>query len=91
MGFPGGSDGKESDCSAGDPGLILELGRSPGEGNDSLLQYYCLENFMDRGAWWMFTMENLENRIITCISIMLSRALLSALDKINHEILFTAS
>ena len=91
MGFPGGSDGKESDCSAGDPGSILELGRSPGEGNDSLLQYYCLENSMDRGAWWMFTMENLENRIITCISIMLSRALLSALNKINHEILFTAS
>ena len=49
---PGGSDGEESDCSAGDLGSILGLGRSPGEGNGCLLQYYCLENSMDRGAWW---------------------------------------
>ena len=48
--FPGGSDGKESACNAGDPGSILGLGRSPG-GNGSLLQYSCLENPMDRGAW----------------------------------------
>ena len=50
-GFPGGSDGKESACNAGDPGLIPWLGRSPGEGNDNPLQYSCLENSMDRGAW----------------------------------------
>ena len=50
-GFPGGSDGKESACNAGDPGLIPGSGRSPGEGNDSPLQYSCLEKFMDRGAW----------------------------------------
>jgi len=50
MGFPGGSDGKESACSAGDPGLILGSGRSPGEGNGYSLQYYYLENSMDRGA-----------------------------------------
>ena len=50
-GFPGGSDGKESACNAGDPGSILGLGRSLGEGNGSPLQYSCLENFMDRGAW----------------------------------------
>ena len=51
-GFPRGSDSKESACSAGDPHLIPGLGRSPGEGNGSLLQYSCLENPMDRRAWW---------------------------------------
>ena len=50
MGFAGGSDGKESDCSAGDLGLIPGLGRSPGGRNDNLLQYSCLENPMVRGA-----------------------------------------
>ena len=50
-GFPGGSDGKESACNVRDPGLIPGLGRSPGEGNGSPLQYSCLENSMDRGAW----------------------------------------
>ena len=50
--FPCGSDGKESACNAGILGLIPGLGRSPGEGNGKLLQYSCLENFMDRGAWW---------------------------------------
>ena len=43
-GFPGGSDGKESACSSGDPGLILGLGRSPEEGNGNPFQYSCLEN-----------------------------------------------
>ena len=51
-GFPGGSGSKESACSAGDPGLISGLGRFPGEGNGNPLQYSCLENPMDRGAWW---------------------------------------
>ena len=50
-GFPGGSDGKESACNAGDLGSIPGLGRSPGEGNCYPLQYFCLENPMDRGAW----------------------------------------
>ena len=50
-GFPGGSDGKESACSAGDSGLIPGPGRSPGEGNGNPLQYSCLKNLMDRGAW----------------------------------------
>ena len=50
-GSPGGSDGKESACNAGDQGLIPGLGRSPGEGNGYPLQYSCLENLMDRGAW----------------------------------------
>ena len=48
---PGGSDGKESACKAGDPGLIPGLGKSSGEGNGTPLQYSCLENFTDRGAW----------------------------------------
>ena len=51
MGFPGGSDSKESACSAGDMGLIPGSGRSPGEGNGYPLQYSCLENPMDRGVW----------------------------------------
>ena len=52
MGFPGGSDGKKSTCSVGDLDLIPGSGRSPGEGNGYPLQYSCLENPMDRGAWW---------------------------------------
>ena len=52
MGSPGGSDGKASARNAGDPGSIPGLGRSPGEGNGNPLQYSCLENFMDGGAWW---------------------------------------
>ena len=51
-GFLGGSDSKESACNAGDPGSIPGLGRFPGEGNGYPLQYSCLENSMDRGAWW---------------------------------------
>ena len=49
------SDGKASACIAGDPGLIPGLWRSPGKGNGSPLQYSCLENSMDRGAWWATT------------------------------------
>ena len=52
LGFPGGSDGKESACSVGDPGSIPGLGRSTGDGYGYPLQYSCLENSMDRGAWW---------------------------------------
>ena len=51
MDFPGGSDGKASIYNVGDPGSSPGLGRSPGEGNGNPLQYYCLENPMDRGAW----------------------------------------
>jgi len=50
-GFPGGSGGKEPTCNVGDLGLIPGLGRSPGEGNGYPLQYSCLENSMNRGAW----------------------------------------
>ena len=50
-GFPGGSTGRNPPASAGDASLISGLGRSPGEGNGNALQYTCLENPMDRGAW----------------------------------------
>ena len=56
MTFPGGSDGKETACSAGDEDFIPGLGRCPGEGNGNLLKYSCLENSVDGGAW-LQTME----------------------------------
>ena len=49
--LPGGSVSKESACNAGDTGLVPGLGRSPGGGHGNPLQYFCLENPMDRGAW----------------------------------------
>ena len=52
MGFPGGSDGKESTCNTGEWSSIPGSVRSPGEGNGNPLQYPWLENSMDRGAWW---------------------------------------
>ena len=52
-GFPGGSDSKESACNLGDLGSIPGWGRSLEEGNGNPLQYSCLENPMDRGAWWV--------------------------------------
>ena len=51
MGFPGGSDGRESACNAGDPGSIPGSERSPGERNGYLPKYSCLENLIDRVAW----------------------------------------
>ena len=51
MGFPGGSDGKESAYNSGDLDFIPGLGRSPEEGNGNSRQYSCLENPMDRGTW----------------------------------------
>ena len=52
MGFPGGPEVKASACNAGDLGSIPGSGISPGEGNGNPLQYSCLENPMDGGAWW---------------------------------------
>ena len=55
MGFPDGLTHKESACNAGDTGdagSVPGSGRSPGEGNGNLLQCSCLENSMDKGAWW---------------------------------------
>ena len=56
-GSPRGSDGKESAFNAGDPGLIPGSERFPGEGNGNPLQYSCLENPMDRGAWRAIVLE----------------------------------
>ena len=52
QGFPGGTDSKESAFNEEDPGSVPEWGRSPGEGNSNPFQYSCLENRMDKGAWW---------------------------------------
>ena len=52
MSFAGDSDSKQSAFTAGDQGSIPRSGRSAGEGNDYPFQYSCLENSMDRGAWW---------------------------------------
>ena len=52
LGFPGGAEVKASACNVGDLGSIPGLGRSPGEGNGNPLQYSCLVNPMDGGAWW---------------------------------------
>ena len=61
-GFPGGSDGKDSACNAGDPGSIPGLGRSPGEGNGNPLQFFCLENSMDRGDYGTTVHEVTKNQ-----------------------------
>ena len=77
MGFPCSSVGKESACSTGDPGSIPGLGRSPREGNGNPLQYSCLENSMDRGAWWAIvhgvtkSRTQLSNYIIIIIIIII--------------------
>ena len=55
MGFPGGSEVKASACNVGDLGSIPVMGRSPGEGNGNPLQYSCLANPMDGGAWWAYS------------------------------------
>ena len=52
LGFPGSLEVKASACNEGDLGSIPGLGKSPGEGNGNPLQYSCLENPMDGGAWW---------------------------------------
>ena len=72
-----GSDSKESACSEGDPGLIPGLGRSPGEGNGNLLQYSCLENPMDGGAWqvtvspWVLKESDMTERLhLLCFLIL---------------------
>ena len=69
MGFPGGSDGKESACSAGDPGSIPESGRSPGGGNGNMSQYSCLENSMDRGVWWSAVHRVAKSQIRVALSL----------------------
>ena len=66
MGFPGGSDGKASACNEGDLGSIPVSQRSPGKRNGNPLQYFCLENYMDRGAWQATVYGVTKSR--TCLS-----------------------
>ena len=61
LGFPGGSDGKQYACNAGDLSLLPESGRSPGEGNGNPLQYSWLENSIDR-VWWATVHEVAESQ-----------------------------
>ena len=63
-GFPGGSEVKNLPANAGDSGSILWSGRSSGEGNGNLLQYYCLGNPVDRGTWWA-TVHGTEKQLDT--------------------------
>ena len=60
-GFPHSSVSKESACNAGDPGSIPGSGRSPGVGNGYSLQYSCLKNSMDRGAWQFIGSQRVEH------------------------------
>ena len=62
LGFPDGSEVKVSACNVGELGSIPGLGRFPGEGNGNPLQYSCLENPMDRGAWWATVHRVTKNR-----------------------------
>ena len=75
MGFPGGSEVKASACNAGDLVSIPGLGRSSGEGNGNPLQYSCLENPMDGGAWWATVHGVAKSRIQLSNFTSLSRLL----------------
>ena len=70
---PCSSDSKESACNVGDLGLIPGSGRSPGEGNDNPFECSCLENPMDRGAWWATVHGILQARILEWVVIPFSR------------------
>ena len=72
--FPWWSDSKEPACNVGHPGLIPGLGRPPGEGNGNPLQYSCLENATDRGAWWA-TVHGVANELDKTERLILSRFL----------------
>ena len=91
-GFPGGSDGKESACNAGDLGSSPGSGKSPGEGNGYPLQYVCLGNPMDRGTWWAtvygaakswIQLSDYHYRFLSCISHQFS-----SVQSLSHVWLF---
>ena len=69
MGFPGSSGSKESACDAGDLGLIPRSGRSSGEGNGNPLQYSCLKNSMNGGAWQLQSTGCKESDIIERLTL----------------------
>ena len=77
-GFPGGSVGKNPPANAGDAGLIPGSGRFPGEGNGHPLQYSCLENLMDRKAWWatVYGIANSWTRLSTSPHFMFNKQVL---------------
>ena len=64
MGFPGGSVVKNLPAGAGNVGSLPGLGRSPGEGDGNSLQYSCLENPMNRGAWWAIVHRVAKSQIL---------------------------
>ena len=89
LGFPGGSEGKASACSARDLGSIPESGRSPGEGNGNPLQYSCLENPMDRGAWQatVHRVANSQTRLSNFTFLFLSCSLFLFSDQVvSHSL-----
>ena len=69
--FPGGSDNKELACSAEDTSSIPGLGKFPGVESGNTFQYSCLENPMDRGAWWAAVYRAAQNRTILTLSLYL--------------------
>ena len=84
MGFPGGSDSKLSTCNAGDLGSTLESGRSPVEGNGYTLQYSCLENSMDRGAWQAIVQGVAESDMTEQLTLSLSYPISSLISSIGE-------
>ena len=94
LGFPGGSVfKKKTACQAGDVGLIPGSGRSPGEGNGNPLQYSCLENPMDRGAWWATvhgvakSRKQLSGFTFTFLTLLSVASPLNSRHRSNHDTL----
>ena len=84
-GFPGGSVVKNLPAKPGVLGWLSELERSPGEGNDNPLQQSCLENLMDRGAWWVTVhrvtrvghiLATKQQQLLSCVMIFIVKTLL---------------
>ena len=86
LGLPGGSDSKEFACYVGGLSSIPGLGRSPGEGNGYPLQYSCMENPVDRGAWWATVHGVTESDTTGQVTHTHTHTLVSWL--ILHEVIF---
>ena len=89
-GFPGGSDGEGSACDAGDLGLIPGLGRCPGEKNGYPLQYSCLENSTDRGAWWATVCVITESDMTEWLTLSVSLFMRAIKPQKRHGEIFNA-